>query len=270
MSIFRRCLRADGYCLTRRRFIWLLPLCFSALIVMDSVDVAVNLLRGYANDISVWYFYFQSMSFGGLYGPYLGPMLCALPYACMIASERQTGMVRSSLPRAGRTQYLLSKYLCAALSGAVVYSLGIVLLVFICRLTGLTYILPEDIDGMRNFFYFDLFDHAPWRYYLVAAWYAFLSGGLFAGVSALVATRTTQTGVVVVTPMVLTFVVIRLCQLTGITNEYRLDRWLVMRTMPPGLGIAESVLLITALCLALSALIGAACVLSGRRAMRNA
>ena len=32
------CLRADGYALTRRRFIWLLPLCFAALIVMDSAD----------------------------------------------------------------------------------------------------------------------------------------------------------------------------------------------------------------------------------------
>lgn len=270
MSIFRRCLRADSYAMTRRRTIWLLPLCFSALIVMDSADVAVDLLRGYANDISIWYFYFQSMSFGGLYGPYLGPMLCALPYACMIASERQTGMVRSSLPRAGRTQYLLSKYLCAVLSGAVVYSLGIVLLAFICRLTGLEYILPDDIDGMRNFFYFDLFDHAPWRYYLVAAWYAFLFGGLYGGIAALVSTRTTQTGVVVVSPLVSTFIVIRLCQLLTIYDQYRLDRWLVMRTMPPGLTIGQSILLITALCLALSALIGAACVLSGRRAMRNA
>ena len=54
-----------------------MPLCFAALIIMDSVGVVSEAIKGYNMDI--WYFYFQSLSFGGLYGPYLGPMLCALP-----------------------------------------------------------------------------------------------------------------------------------------------------------------------------------------------
>lgn len=268
MSKLIHCLRADGYCLIRRRFIWLLPLCCAALIVMDSIDVAIELDN--IPDMSIWYFYFQSLSFGGLYGPYLGPMLCALPYAGALAAERQTGLFRSSLSRAGRTPYLLSKYLWAVLSGALVYALGIVCLVAAYRLKGLPYITPNDIEGMQGFFYFELFEYAPWRYYLVAAWYAFLSGGLFAGLAALVSTQTTQSGVVAVTPLVVTFIVIRLCQLLNVPMEYRLDRWLVMRTMPPELSTAQSILLITALCLGLSALIGAICVLSGRRSMHNA
>ena len=263
------CLRADGYALTRRRFIWLLPLCLMVLIIMDSADIASDMLKGYTTE-SIWYFYFQSFSFGGLYGPYLGPMLCTLPYAGALAVERRTGAYRSSLPRAGRTPYFLSKYLCAVFSGAVVYSLGIICLVLLGRLAGLPYILEDEIQGMENFCYFTLLQTAAWRYYLVAAWYAFLSGGLYGGIAALVATRTTQIGVVVVAPMVFVFIEIRLCQLLYIYDQYRLARWLVMRTMPPGLNIWQSVLLITALCLALSALLGTACVLSGRRAMRNA
>ena len=268
MNKFICCLRADGYALTRRRFIWLLPLCFAALIVMDAVDMVPEAIKGYNMDI--WYFYFQSLSFGGLYGPYLGPMLCALPYACALAEERLSGAYYFSLPRAGRTPYFLSKYLCAMLSGAVIYSLGIVLLTVLGRLLGLPYILDEDYEGMEDFYYFDLFAQGGWRYFLVAAWYAFLSGGLYGGFAALVSTRTTQIGVVVVAPMVLTFVEIRLCQLLVIVNEYRLSRWLVMRTAPPGLNTTQSILLITAVCLALSVLIGLVCVLSGRRAMRNA
>ena len=269
MNRLGQCLRADGYVLTRRRTIWLLPLCLMALIIMDSVDVVPVMLHGYTIE-GIWYFYFQSFSFGGLYGPYLGPMLCALPYAGALAMERRTGAYRSSLPRAGRTPYFLSKYLCAVLSGAVVYCLGIVCLVLLGRLAGLPYILEEDLEGMEDFYYFALLKTAAWRYYLVAAWYAFLFGGLYGGIAALVSTRTTQTGVVVVSPLVSTFIVIRLCQLLTIYDQYRLDRWLVMRTMPPGLNIGQSILLITALCLALSALIGAACVLSGRRAMHDA
>lgn len=157
MNRLGQCLRADGYAMTRRRTIWLLPLCLMALIIMDSVDVVPVMLHGYTIE-GIWYFYFQSFSFGGLYG----------------------------------------------------------------------------------------------------------------GIAALVSTRTTQPGVVVVSPLVFTFIVIRLCQLLTIYDQYRLDRWLVMRTMPPGLTIGQSILLITALCLALSALIGAACVLSGRRAMHDA
>lgn len=268
MKKLSQCLRADGYCLIRRRSIWLMPLCFAALIIMDSIDIAIEL--DMIPDISTWYFYFQSLSFGGLYGPYLGPMLCALPYAGALAAERRTGLVRSSVPRAERTPYLLSKYLWAVLSGALVYALGIVCLVIFCRLMGLPYIHPSDIEGMQGFCYFDLFDYAPWRYYLVAVWYAFLSGGLYAGIAALVATRTTQSGVVAVTPLVTTFLVIRLCQLIGVPMEYRLDRWLVMRMMPPNLNDIQSLLLITAICLGLSVLIGAGCVLSGRRSMRDA
>ena len=269
MNRLGQCLRADGYVLTRRRTIWLLPLCLMALIIMDSVDVVPVMLHGYTIE-GIWYFYFQSFSFGGLYGPYLGPMLCALPYAGALAMERRTGAYRSSLPRAGRTPYFLSKYLCAVLSGAVVYCLGIVCLVLLGRLAGLPYILEEDLEGMEDFYYFALLKTAAWRYYLVAAWYAFLFGGLYGGIAALVSTRTTQPGVVVVSPLVSTFIVIRLCQLLTIYDQYRLDRWLVMRTMPPGLTIGQSISLITALCLALSALIGAACVLSGRRAMHDA
>ena len=269
MNRLGQCLRADGYALTRRRSIWLLPLCLMVLIIMDSADVAAYMLKGYAVE-SIWYFYFQSFSFGGLYGPYLGPMLCALPYADALTMERRTGAYRSSLPRAGRTPYFLSKYLCAVLSGAVVYSLGIVCLVLLGRLAGLPYILEDEIQGMERFCYFTLLQSAAWRYYLVAAWYAFLFGGLYGGIAALVSTRTTQTGVVVVSPLVSTFIIIRMCQLLTIYDQYRLDRWLVMRTMPPGLTIGQSILLITALCLALSALIGAVCVLSGRRAMHDA
>ena len=74
----------------------------------------------------------------------------------------------------------------------------------------------------------------------------------------------------VVAPMVLTFVEIRLCQLVVIYDQYRLSRWLVMRTAPLGQNTTQSVMLVTAVCLALSALIGLSCVLSGRKAMRNA
>lgn len=47
MNRLGQCLRADGYAMTRRRTIWLLPLCLMALIIIDSVDVVPVMLHGY-------------------------------------------------------------------------------------------------------------------------------------------------------------------------------------------------------------------------------
>lgn len=227
---FRRVLRADTYLLFRSGALWA-ALAVPLLILMDSPeDFIVGIVH---QSTSVHYHFFHSVSYGGLFGPYLIPMLCALPYAASLCDERTTGAWRSSLSRGSRRSYFLSRFLVATLSGALLYGLGMSLFFALTSLV-LPFFQPEDLEFFEDFFYGSAALRHPGLFAGIAIVYAFFSGAIYAAFAAAVSAFTTSRSAVVASPFVLTFSWVRLDVLTSTPLKSRPMVWLSMRSTIDG------------------------------------
>lgn len=246
-----RRLRADFYVLWHSKFI-LLPLAVPALIIMDSLIDLEQTLRYGAE--SVFYYYHQSIMFGGLFGPYLIPMLCALPYAASFAEERGSGMWRPALARGGRRGYFVSKVLTSTLSGGYVYAMGIVLLASLLSIK-IPLIGSEDLFFLEGFYYGELALGRPMAYFAVATAYAFMSGAIYGAFAMAASSYTTSKSAVIASPFVLAFASVRVSVIMGIDPQFRPGMWLSMRSLVPSTSEGGTF----AVCLAFTVIVVSAC-----------
>ncbi len=223
---FRRAFRADTYLLLHSGALWA-ALAVPLLILMDSPE---DFIFGVPHQsTSVYYHFFHSISYGGLFGPYLIPMLCALPYAASLCDERATGAWRSSLSRGSRRSYFLSRFLVAALSGALLYGLGLSLFFALTSLV-LPFFQPEDLEFFENFFYRSAALRHPGLFAGIAIVYAFFSGAIYAAFATAVSAFTPSRSAVIASPFVLAFGWVHLDVLTAAPLNSRPMIWLIMRS----------------------------------------
>ena len=240
------------------------------LIILDSPSDLYMHLSG-DNGGSVYYHYFHSMSFGGLFGPYLIPMLCALPYAASFCEERSSGFWRTSIARGSWKRYFLSRFTLSVLSGGLVFALGMIVFWSVLSF-GLPLFSRDDLEFLNGFFYGKIVHSVPVMYVVVVVVYSFFSGCIYAAFAAAVSSFTTSRSAVIAAPFVLEFTWVRVCVLTGLENQYRLDQWLKMRTTCGGqIGAEEVTFLVCALCTTLIVLMcGIAFCRQGKKVLLNA
>lgn len=226
MKKFSRLLGADLKNALGFRF--LLAVCLiPAFILLDAI---IDLPYGLEDPsyVSVWYFYFNSIAFGGVYGRYLLGMLCALPYAASFCVERQAEMAPQVMARGGVRNYFVSKMTAAALSGGLANLMGQALFVALLSLR-LSLFLSDDFPGMDDFYYMPLAARHPFGYFAIALYYAFLNGALLAGVSIWISGFIQSRYAVYTVPAIAVFVQIQIARLLKLPFEWRLDMWLSMR-----------------------------------------
>ena len=226
MRRFTRLLQADLKNALGLRF--LLAVCLIPAIILLDAIVDLPYALNDPSSISVWYFYFNSIAFGGVYGRYLLGMLCALPYAASFCIERQTEMAPQVMARGGERNYFVSKMMAAAFSGGLTNLMGQALFVALMS-ARLSLFTPYDFPGMDDFYYMPIAAKLPLAYFAIALYYAFFNGAFLAGLSIWISGFIQSRYAVYTVPAVAIFAQIQIARLFQIPTDWRLDMWLSMR-----------------------------------------
>ncbi len=180
-------------------------------------------------NLSVFYYYFNSVSFGGMFSTYLFALIAALPFAAEYAEERQSGMALYLVSRSGVSHYGISKMLTAAIAGGLALCLGSI--IFVAALsTQLPLVRPSDLVEHAGLPYDALLASGGGIRYFLAAWYLlFLTGALWASAAMCVSAFAPDRYVVIASPFLLCFLTVQFARLFRIPDAARLDMLLVGR-----------------------------------------
>jgi len=180
-------------------------------------------------NLSVFYYHFNSVSFGGMFSTYLFALIAALPFAAEYAVERQSGMALYLVSRSGVTHYCISKMLTAAIAGGLALCLGS--MIFVAALsTQLQLVRPSDLMEHAGLPYDSLLATGDGIQYFFAGWYLlFLNGALWASAAMCVSAFAQDRYVVIASPFLLCFLMVQFARLLRIPNAARLDMLLIGR-----------------------------------------
>lgn len=228
MKRFWRAFRMD----LLRAFSLKFVVAFAAIPLLMALDNSVDLLYMFSPEMemSVHYYYFQSICFGGLFSSYLLAMACALPYAASFLDEYQMDFAPWAIVRSGKWPYFLSKFLANALVGGAVNALGQGLFMALISIN-VPLFRAGDLEFLDGFFYGNLALHYPPLYFAVALYYAFLMGALYAGVAIFSSCVVKNRYSVFVMPAIALFAERQISNLLRIPEHFRIYRWLTMRAV---------------------------------------
>lgn len=182
-----------------------------------------------SGSLCVFYFFFNSYSFGGIFMSYFSCLLAALPFSARYSQEHQGGMNVYALFRCGKRNYAISKILVAGLSGGAVLFLGA--LIFILTLTNyLPIVTPSKLIDYQGLPYYNaLASGEGWRYFFITLYLAFLSGTLYGCAGMAVSAFFPIPCVSICAPMVLNFIIVEFGRLARLPSGLRLDLLLKAR-----------------------------------------
>ena len=172
---------------------------------------------------SVYYYFFGSVVFGGLFGVYLLPMLCVFPWYQNMDQHKYS-----------RREITLRILKCG-----VTLALGYIMLIIILRIMNLPMLMDYEkqdiIDSVlagEVFAHFDII--ASGReilYFLIAILFAFCEGCLSGIVAEYASYHTADKSHVIISPAVCMVCLVYLGKYLRIPDDFRLDRWLLMRSV---------------------------------------
>lgn len=205
-----------------------LPMLFAVLAVIIGFifdnynDLKLLAFEQGRKNLSVFYYHFNSVSFGGMFSTYLFSLIAALPFAAEYAAERQSGMALYLVSRSGVKNYGISKMLTAAIAGGLALCLGSMIFVAVLS-TQLQLVRPSDLVEHAGLPYYSLLSSGDGIQYFFAAWYLlFLTGALWASAAMCVSAFAQDRYVVIASP-------VQFARLLRIPNAVRLDMLLIGR-----------------------------------------
>lgn len=181
---------------------------------------------------TVYYLFFNSIVFSGVFSTYGSAVACAIPYCAEANREYACGIQPQFASRAGRRGYLLSKFLSAVASSGLCMACGYLLFIGALSLffpfTG-----PQVAEsGMDIFPYVsDSLDGRVWQHIIMISLNGFLTGAFYGGVTIAVSAYIKDRLVVLAIPFVIRFCWIQLYRLIQLSEQWRLDSWMFMLTM---------------------------------------
>lgn len=212
-----------------------LPMLFSVLAVIIGLifdnynDLKLLAFEQGRENLSVFYYHFNSVSFGGMFSTYLFALIAALPFATEYAVERQSGMTLYLVSRSGVNHYGISKMLTAATAGGLALCFGSMIFVSVLS-TQLPLVRPSDLVEHAGLPYYSLLASDDGIQYFFAAWYLlFLTGALWASAAMCISAFAPDRYVVVASPFLICFLMVQFARLLRIPNAVRLDMLLIGR-----------------------------------------
>jgi hypothetical protein len=197
-----------------------------AALASDSVSTLISAVqRPFSPDdiISVHYFYFNAVSFGGVFSHYFAALLAGLPFAASYAEEH--GMLPYLLCRTSRIKYCVSKMVVSALAGGLALFCGA--LIFMLLLTTKFPLVTErTLFEMQWIPFFGLLNDGGATYFIACLYLAFLKGFLWGGAAMCVSAYLPNKFVVTASPFVLSFILVQIYRLSRFPDNMRLDRLL--------------------------------------------
>ena len=224
----RNIFRADLRCAVNLRFLIAvlgIVLCFC----LDNWETLKVSPFSRSGSLCVFYFFFNSYSFGGVFMSYFSCLLAALPFSARYSYEHQGGINVYALARCGSRKYARAKMLAAGLSGGAVLLLGGFIFV-IALASYLPVITPSKLMDYQGMPYYNaLASGGGWGYFAAALYLAFLSGVLYGCMGMAGSAFLPVPYIAICAPMVLNFVFVEFGRLTGLPSSLRLDLLLKAR-----------------------------------------
>lgn len=197
----------------------LLFLGVAACILFDNAIDLPHHLR--SDEGSLYYYFFGSISFGGLYGTFFASTLCAFP--CVFLMRRYPEQKRFAISCIGGAMVYLGGYLFLF----ALLSLRMPMLMeyeFQRILEGgmAGRVLPYEKYILQGF---------PYGYFICALFMGAVSGLFFGAVAGCVSAFTNQQAIVITSPFVVNLMMAYFSKFWGIPNQYRLDMIYIMRAI---------------------------------------
>ena len=203
-------------------------LCFDSL---ETLKMTINnpLIFQDNSVICVQYFYFNAVSFGGVFSNYFMAVFAALPFAASYSIEQQNGVVVYKIARSSKKTYCASKIISASLGGGATVLIGS--LIFVLALsTYLPLTTPSKIYEMIGLPYYNALtigNGIP--YFVIVLYMAFLTGALWGSAGMCISAFLPNPYVAVCSPMIFQFLVVELSRLLRLPNGLRVDMILCAR-----------------------------------------
>lgn len=203
-------------------------LCFDSL---ETLKATINnpLIYGEYANICVLYFYFNAISFGGVFSHYMFAILAALPFAANYSIEQQNGAVVYRILRSSKRNYCSTKILVSAISGGLTACIGCLLFIFALS-TYLPLTTSQQVLELSTIPYartLSIGGGVP--YFVISLYLAFLRGALYSSVGMCVSAFLPNPYVAVCSPMMFAFFGVECGRLLRLPAALRLDMILSAR-----------------------------------------
>lgn len=185
-----------------------------------------DLIRGIQENIGNVHYFFWNSAFGGACRAYFLPIFVTIPFAGSFCKEYNQNMLSFIVAREGKTGYCIIKYIVNALSGAVVAAAATALLFLALYSQFPVADMAYQDVAVSESFHFWIAVHQPALYAAVEIANGFLTGLLWSSVALCVSAYLPNPFVTMVSPYLVSFVLIHAYRLLRVDNLYRLDKWL--------------------------------------------
>lgn len=189
--------------------------------------------------ITVYYYLFNSITYGGTYMPYLMPVFAACAYADSYARETSSGMKQYLIGRIGYRGYATGKIVVSTVGGGLVAAAGTIVF---CVVAGCFKPLYEWEEGVNTLYYTQPDSDHGIIYIGILIYVTMLSGMFWSMVSLLCSSYFENIYVTIASPLLCSYLMTRIYIHLGIPDSYRLDYWLSARA---GIGSDEEMLIWT-------------------------
>jgi hypothetical protein len=199
-------------------------------ICLDTWNQLPFLWTGDRNSIAVYYYIFNSLTFGGQYVPYLVPMLSVAVYTISYYKENSTEMDAFIIGRLGsRRKYAVSKLITSSISGGVISVMGFLLFILAANRFQPLYTSEFDMEA-SGFPYFRVLSSGNGvGYFLIIFYLTFLSAVLWNTIALLCSAYFKNLYVTIASPLLLAYFLSRIYTYLQIPDELRMDFWLSAR-----------------------------------------
>lgn len=197
-------------------------LCFDS---WETLKATINnpLIYGEYANICVLYFYFNAISFGGVFSHYMFAILAALPFAASYSIEQQNGAVVYRILRSSKRNYCSTKILVSAISGGLTVSIGCLLFILALS-TYLPLITPQKVlELSADPYAYALSIGGGVPYFVISLYLDFLRGALYSSVGMCVSAFLPNPYVAVCSPMIFEFFLVECGRLLRLPAALRLD-----------------------------------------------
>lgn len=214
---------------------------FSKLLIILLIGVAFCLCMDVLNDlqflwrsdkgsITVYYYLFNSYSFGGQYLPYFALALTTMIGTVDYCKEANSGVDWYIIQRLGSVKkYALSKLWFSIVTSGFIYVAGIALFAFIAGMFQPFYSQSFNPETEGLPYYEFLWRGEGFRYLAVILYLAFLTAIFYNMIALLLSAYIKNVYIVMATPILAAYVLRRLLLIFRVKWEYRLDLWLSAR-----------------------------------------
>lgn len=202
--------------------------------------------------ITVYYYLFNSIAYGGTYMPYLMPVFATCAYSASYVKETSGGMKQYLIGRVGYGGYAAGKIIVSVVGGGMVAAAGTVLF---CVAAGCLQPLYEWEEGVNTLYYTQPDNSHGILYICILVYVTMLKGMFWSMFSLLCSSYLENVYAVIASPLLGSYLLTRIYIQLGVPDPYRLDHWLSARA---GIGSDKEMLILTTIRVMLWILIMAA------------